>query len=96
GFVEPGETLEQAVARELQEEVGLTAKSIRYFGSQPWPLPASLMIGFEVEVEDDALTIDRNEIADARWWTREELGAITTSSTISLSGWMIRAFAAST
>lgn len=92
GFVEPGETLEQAVARELEEEVGLTAKSIRYFGSQPWPLPASLMIGFEVDVADDTLTIDRNEIADARFFSRDEVEAITTSSTISLSGWMIRAW----
>jgi NAD+ diphosphatase len=92
GFVEPGETLEEAVARELKEEAGLTATSIRYFGSQPWPLPASLMIGFEVEVEDDAITIDPAELLAARFFAREELEGITRASNISLSGWMIQAW----
>jgi NAD+ diphosphatase len=92
GFVEPGETLEEAVARELKEEAGLIAKSIRYFRSQPWPLPASLMIGFEVEVEDDAIEIDPAELLDARFFAREELEGITRASNISLAGWMIEAW----
>jgi NAD+ diphosphatase len=89
GFVEPGETLEETVARELFEEAGLVAKSIRYFGSQPWPLPASLMIGFEVETESDQIHIDSTELIEARFFAAAELDAITMSSKISLSGQMI-------
>ncbi|HEX8410190.1 MAG TPA: NAD(+) diphosphatase [Thermoanaerobaculia bacterium] len=92
GFVEPGESLEDAVRRELFEETGLTAKSLRYFGSQPWPLPASLMIGFVIEAEHDALTIDESELADARWYAREELDALKLSGPISLSRWMIESW----
>ena len=92
GFVEPGESLEEAVRRELFEETGLTAKSLTYFGSQPWPLPASLMIGFVIEAENDALTIDETELADARWYAREELDALQLSGPISLSRWMIESW----
>lgn len=94
GFVEPGETLEEAVARELHEETGLVARDIQYFGSQPWPLPASLMIGFTMTVASPELSIDEEELLDARWFARDELDALSLSGRISLSRWMIEAWRA--
>ena len=76
GFMEPGETLEECGARELAEEAGLTAVSMTYRLSQPWPFPASLMVGFEAEVADRALTLDPAEIAEARWLDRDEARAV--------------------
>jgi NAD+ diphosphatase len=73
GFVEPGESLEDAVAREVFEEVGLRLTRIRYFSSQPWPFPASLMVGFSAEARDENFTVDNNELESARWMTRTEL-----------------------
>ena len=73
GFVEPGESLEETVAREIHEEAGIHVTDITYRSSQPWPFPASLMLGFRARSLDDHLMIDRNEIEDAAWFTREEL-----------------------
>jgi NAD+ diphosphatase len=73
GFVEPGETLEACVKREILEEVGITIKNIRYFGSQPWPFPDSLMIGFTAEYADGDIRIDPSEITDAGWFAASEL-----------------------
>jgi NAD+ diphosphatase len=73
GFVETGEALEDAVRRETFEEVGIRVEDVRYFGSQPWPFPSSLMVGFTAIAQDDALTIDRKEIDAACWRSRQEL-----------------------
>jgi len=75
GFVEPGETIEAAVARELKEEAGIDVADVRYVASQPWPFPSSLMIGCRARALDDRLTIDFTELDDARWFTREEVAA---------------------
>jgi NAD+ diphosphatase len=75
GFVEPGETFEDAVRREVLEEVGVTVGEVAYFGNQPWPLPASLMIGFRGIATTTDIDVDGAEIADARWFTRAELRA---------------------
>lgn len=73
GFVEPGETLEECVKREIMEEVGLRVKNVRYFSSQPWPFPNSLMIGFLAEYESGELTVDGVELDNAGWFGSEDL-----------------------
>lgn len=74
GFVEPGESLEAAVAREVFEEVGVGVRDVRYVASQPWPFPASLMVGFSARLDGDPdLTLDPVEIAEAGWFTRTEI-----------------------
>jgi NAD+ diphosphatase len=73
GFVEPGESFEEAVAREVFEESGIRVGRVTYHSSQPWPFPSSIMIGFHAEALTDAITIDETELKDARWFTRAEL-----------------------
>jgi NAD+ diphosphatase len=73
GFVEPGETIEEAVRRETREEVGIICGRVTYFASQPWPFPMSLMIGCHAEARSREIAIDRAELDDARWFTRTEV-----------------------
>ncbi|WP_298668798.1 NAD(+) diphosphatase [uncultured Sphingomonas sp.] len=75
GFVEPGESLEEAVRREIAEEAGVRVGEVRYVASQPWPFPSQLMIACVGIAEGDALTIDRNELETAGWFTRDEVRA---------------------
>lgn len=75
GFVEPGESLEEAVRREVHEESGVSVGAVRYMASQPWPFPSSLMIGFLAEAESEELRIDPAELADARWFGRDTVRA---------------------
>ncbi|MFV8783063.1 NAD(+) diphosphatase [Microbulbifer sp. SA54] len=93
GFIEPGESAEQALIREVREEVGLEVGALRYVGSQSWPFPGQLMIGFLAEVTGGELRPDPAEISDARWFPRVNLPeAIPPQQT--LSGQLIRTFAA--
>ena len=73
GFVEAGETLEEAVVREVQEETGITVREISYFGSQPWPFPHSLMIGFTASYAEGEIALNDEENIDARWFTTDNL-----------------------
>ena len=76
GFLEPGESIEEACARELFEEAGLRATSVRYHSSQPWPFPNSLMIGLIAEVDSDEAQPDQTELSEVRWYTRDEARAL--------------------
>ncbi|ETK31262.1 NAD(+) diphosphatase [Microbispora sp. ATCC PTA-5024] len=86
GFVEPGESLEHAVVREVLEEVGIAVTAPRYMGSQPWPFPRSLMLGFVARAATTELRPDHEEIAEARWLSREELTAQVESGALRLPG----------
>lgn len=95
GFVEPGESAEEAVAREVFEETGVRARAIRWFGSQAWPFPHQLMLGFLTETDDLEVTIDAEELIEARWFTREEIlsGTVPLSAPYSIARRLIDAWA---
>ena len=76
GFVEPGEAIEDAVRRETREEAGIVCGRVKYFRSQPWPFPTSLMIGCHAEALSDEIIVDRTELQDARWFDREEVASM--------------------
>ena len=90
GFVEPGETIEHAVRREVFEEVGLELGELEYFSSQPWPFPNSLMLGFFAEYAGGEICIDENEIVDARWFHPDDLPELP--GTISIAGKLVHEF----
>ena len=90
GFVEPGESIEQTVHREVFEEVGLRLGNLEYFGSQSWPFPNSLMLGFHAEYEAGAIVCQEGEIADAQWFRADNLPQIPPKTAI--SGWLIQEF----
>jgi len=83
GFVEPGECLEETIHREVSEEVGVAVKNIRYFGSEPWPFPDSLMIGFVADHAGGEIIIDNKEIEDAGWFCRDTLPLLPSPMSIS-------------
>jgi NAD+ diphosphatase len=86
GFVDPGESLEEAVVREVAEETAVRVTDVTYFGNQPWPFPQSLMVGFFARATSTEITVDEHEISDARWFTREEMRAGAEAGTLSLPG----------
>ncbi|MFP6685624.1 MAG: NAD(+) diphosphatase [Polyangiaceae bacterium] len=94
GFVEPGESIEDAVAREVREEVGLDVTDVCYAKSQPWPFPSSLMLGFSAQTEQPNVVLDREELEDARWFSRDDLrtGEIVFPPPFSLANHLITRF----
>jgi NAD+ diphosphatase len=84
GFVEAGESAEQAVSREVAEETGIAVSAITYLGSQPWPMPQSLMLGFRAAALGTEITVDADEIAEANWYSRDELTAAIASGELLL------------
>lgn len=90
GFVEAGESIEQTVHREVMEEVGLKVANLRYFGSQSWPFPNSLMLGFHADYHSGDIVCQPGEIADAQWFTKDSLPQ--TPPKTAISGWLIHEF----
>ena len=100
GFVEPGETLEDAVRREVKEEVGVIVGDVDYRASQPWPFPASLMMGFRAHAESTEITVDGQEISQAAWYSRQDIkaahdsGELTLPPDDSISRWLVETWRA--
>jgi NAD+ diphosphatase len=101
GFSEPGESIEEAVRREVLEEVGIACGRVRYFASQPWPFPSSMMIGCHAEALSEKIVVDREELEDARWFDREELAlmlnrqhpqGLTTPPPVAIAHHIIRSY----
>ncbi|HZQ12862.1 MAG TPA: NAD(+) diphosphatase [Pseudolabrys sp.] len=101
GFIEPGESIEDAVHRETREEAGITCGRVRYFASQPWPFPTSLMIGCHAQALTTDIVVDRSELEDARWFARDEIVAmlrrqhpqgLTTPPPVAIAHHIIRAW----
>jgi NAD+ diphosphatase len=98
GFVETGEAPEQAVAREVFEESGVVVTDVVYAGSQPWPFPSSLMLGFFARALDPTISVDGEEITEARWFTRSDLkdgvesGELVVPTTVSIAGALVSAW----
>ena len=95
GFVEPGESAEQAVAREVYEETGVIVSTVTYAASQPWPMPHNLMLGFRASATGTTITVDEDEIAEANWYSRDDLrdallsGELIMPPSLSISRWLI-------
>jgi NAD+ diphosphatase len=95
GFVEPGESAEQAVAREVHEETGVIVSTVTYAGSQPWPMPHNLMLGFRADATGTDITVDAEEIEEAAWYSRDDLktalvaGDLVMPPSLSISRWLI-------
>ena len=85
GFVEPGESLEMTVKREMMEEAGIEVTNIRYVASQPWLFPSSLMLGFNATALNSDLKLDQDEIAEAKWFSADDLNELSLSGEIILS-----------
>jgi NAD+ diphosphatase len=98
GFVEPGESLEAAVAREVREETGIAVEQVRYWASQPWPFPSSLMLGFRAEAASTSVQLRDGELEAARWLSREEIaielrqGALRLPPEVSISYQLIESW----